>query len=103
MNEFQMLFKFIIDGFVSPGSFAMWAILFVGFGILGMVAERVWYLYFKCGTGSGTFMASISKYLKAGDYEKAISIPHLLLLLWPRALQRFFRIVGKAPRQFRNQ
>ena len=72
MNEFQMLFKFIIDGFVSPGSFAMWAILFVGFGILGMVAERVWYLYFKCGTGSGTFMASISKYLKAGDYEKAI-------------------------------
>lgn len=72
MNEFQMLFKFIIDGFVSPGSFCMWAILFVGFGILGMVAERIWYLYFKCGTGSGTFMASISKYLKAGDYEKAI-------------------------------
>ena len=72
MSEFGMLFKFIVDGFVSPGSFAMWAILFVLFGNLALIAERVWYLYFKCGTGSGTFMAGISKYLKAGDYEKAI-------------------------------
>ena len=102
MNEFQMLFKFIIDGFVSPGSFCMWAILFVGFGIGGMVAERIWYLYFKCGTGSGTFMASISKYLKAGDYEKAIKYSTSVVLLWPRALQRFFRIAGRL-KAVRNQ
>ncbi len=68
----MQLFKFIVDGFTSPGSFTMWGILFVGFGVLGLVIERVWYLFFKCGTSSSSFMSGISKYLKAGDYEKAI-------------------------------
>lgn len=68
----MQLFKFIVDGFTSPGSFVMWAILMIAFGVLALVIERVWYLFFKCGTGSGSFMAGISKYLKAGDYEKAI-------------------------------
>jgi len=72
MGQFAMLFKFIVDGFVSPGNWAMWGILLVGFGCIGMIIERVWYLFFKCGTNSATFMAGISKYLKSGDYEKAI-------------------------------
>ncbi len=72
MNELRMMMKFIVDGFMSPGAMAMWAILLVGFGILGMIIERAYYLYFKCGTNSGNFMAGISKYLKSGDYEKAI-------------------------------
>lgn len=68
----MQLFKFIVDGFTSPGSFVMWIILFLAFAILGIVIERVWFLFLKCGTGSGSFMSGISKYLKAGDYEKAI-------------------------------
>jgi biopolymer transport protein ExbB/TolQ len=68
----MQLFKFIVDGFTSPGSFVMWIILFLAFAIIGIVIERVWFLFFKCGTSSGSFMAGISKYLKAGDYEKAI-------------------------------
>jgi biopolymer transport protein ExbB/TolQ len=72
MNEFQMFVKFITDGFVSPGSLFMWSILFILFGILGLVAERVYFLFVKCGASTSTFMASISKYLKSGDFEKAI-------------------------------
>jgi len=72
MNELRMMTKFVVDGFMSPGASCMWAILLVGFGILGMLIERAYYLYFKCGTNSGNFMAGISKYLKSGDYEKAI-------------------------------
>ena len=72
MGQFAMLVKFIVDGFVSPGNWAMWGILFIGFGTIGLVAERVWYLFFKCGTSGNSFMAGISKYLKSGDYEKAI-------------------------------
>ena len=72
MNEFSMLIKFVVDGFVSPGSFAMWAILFILFGTIGLWIERGWYLYVKCGTGSASFMSGVSKYLNSGDFEKAI-------------------------------
>lgn len=72
MGQLGMVFKFIIDGFVSPGNWAMWAILLVGFGTAGLVGERIWFLFFKCGSSSGSFMAGISRYLKSGDYEKAI-------------------------------
>lgn len=68
----MQLYKFIVDGFVSPGSAAMWVILFLLFGAIGLIIERTWYLFIKCGTGSGSFMSGISKYLKAGEYEKAI-------------------------------
>jgi biopolymer transport protein ExbB/TolQ len=50
----------------------MWMIMFLLWAGIGIVAERVWYLFFTCGMGSGTFMNGISKYLKAGEYEKAI-------------------------------
>jgi biopolymer transport protein ExbB/TolQ len=72
MNELRMMMKFIIDGFLSPGSSFMWLILLIGFATLGLMAERSWYLFRKCGTNSGSFMSAISKYLKSGDYEKAI-------------------------------
>jgi biopolymer transport protein ExbB/TolQ len=72
MNELQMMVKFIVDGFVSPGSVFMWLILFIGFGILGLCGERAWFLFMKCGTSTAAFMSSISKYLKSGDFEKAI-------------------------------
>lgn len=68
----MMLVKFIVDGFVSPGSFTMWAILLILFFTLGLIIERAWYLYLKCGMNNSSFMAGIARYLKAGDYEKAI-------------------------------
>jgi biopolymer transport protein ExbB/TolQ len=66
------MLKFIVEGFTSTGSSVMWMILIVAFVILGLMAERAYYLFVKCGLGSGSFMAGISKYLKAGDYAKAI-------------------------------
>jgi len=72
MNELRMMMKFIVDGFLSPGSSFMWEILLIGCATFGLIAERFWYLFKKCGTNSSGFMSTISKYLKSGDYEKAI-------------------------------
>ncbi|MGD9200246.1 MAG: MotA/TolQ/ExbB proton channel family protein [Chitinispirillia bacterium] len=68
----MQLFKFLVDGFTSPGSMVMWIILFLAFALIGIIIERVWYLFLRCGTASGSFMSGISNYLKAGDYEKAV-------------------------------
>jgi len=72
MGEMGMMFKFIIDGFISPGASAMWIILFLLFGALALVVEKFYFLFIKCSSGGNTFMNGISKYLKSGDYEKAI-------------------------------
>ncbi len=66
------LFHFIVDGFTSAGSSIMWVILLVLAAILALVIERVWFLYFKCGSKNAAFMGSIGKYLKAGEYDKAL-------------------------------
>jgi len=68
----MQLYKFVLDGFLTSGSWCMWIILFLFFGGMGLIIERVWYLYVKCGSNTGAFMAGVSKYLKAGEYEKAI-------------------------------
>jgi biopolymer transport protein ExbB len=62
----------IVAGFAITGSFMMWMILAMGLLTVGFIVERVWYLYFKCGTNRGAFMSGISKYIKAGDFDKAI-------------------------------
>lgn len=72
MGELGMMIKFIVDGFISPGASAMWIILLLGFGAIGLVVEKAYYLFVKCGSGGSNFMNSVSKYLKSGDYEKAI-------------------------------
>jgi len=68
----MQLYKFVLDGFLTSGSWCMWIILFLLFGGMGLVAERMWYLFLKCGSGTAAFMNGVSKYLKAGEYEKAI-------------------------------
>jgi biopolymer transport protein ExbB/TolQ len=68
----MQLYKFILDGFLTSGSWVMWLIMFMLWAGVGLVIERVWYLFFNCGMGSGTFMSGISKYLKTGEYEKAV-------------------------------
>jgi biopolymer transport protein ExbB len=67
MGEF---FNTITGGFRGSGAPVMFIILILGFAALGLIIERIWYLYFKCGT-SKSFMSGVSKYLKAGDYERA--------------------------------
>jgi biopolymer transport protein ExbB len=62
----------IVAGFHITGSFMMWIILIMALLTVGFIVERVWYLYLKCGTNRGAFMSGISKYIKAGDFEKAI-------------------------------
>ncbi len=68
----MQLLNFIVSGFKTSGAFVMWIILIMAFAIAALVIERAWYLFVKCGAGSGTFMSGIAKYLKAGDYDKAI-------------------------------
>ncbi|MBD3393477.1 MAG: MotA/TolQ/ExbB proton channel family protein [Chitinivibrionales bacterium] len=94
-----MLFKFIVDGFTSPGYFAMWAILLMAFAIIGIVIERVWYLFFKCGTSSASFMSGISKYLKAGDYEKAIKYASSVTTPLAKAIVVILQNRGKSTKQ----
>jgi biopolymer transport protein ExbB len=62
----------IVAGFHITGSFMMWGILIIALITVGFCVERIWYLYVKCGTNRGTFMSGISRYIKAGDFEKAI-------------------------------
>jgi biopolymer transport protein ExbB len=94
-----MLFKFIVDGFTSPGYFCMWAILLMGFAIIGIVIERVWYLFFKCGTSSASFMSGISKYLKAGDYEKAIKYASSVTTPLAKAIVAILQNRGRSSKQ----
>jgi biopolymer transport protein ExbB/TolQ len=49
-----------------------WGILVCLFVAIALTVERGWYLFVKCGMGSSSFMAGIGKYLKAGDYAKAL-------------------------------
>jgi len=68
----MQLYKFVLDGFLTSGSWVMWMIMFMLWAGVGVVAERVWFLFFTCGMGSGNFMSGVSKYLKTGEYEKAV-------------------------------
>lgn len=95
----MQIFKFIVDGFTSPGSFCMWLILLIGFGIMGIVIERVWYLFIKCGTGTSSFMAGISKYLKAGDYEKAIKYSSSMNTPLAKGVTAILKNRGQSSRQ----
>src|SRR5271157_1413832 len=68
----MQLLNFLLLGFKSSAGLIMWVILILGFGMLGLLIERAYYLYLKCDLGSKAFMQALSNYLKAGDYEKAI-------------------------------
>jgi biopolymer transport protein ExbB len=62
----------VVAGFQVTGSFMMWMILITALITVGFCFERVWYVYFKCGANRSAFMSGISKYIKAGDFDKAI-------------------------------
>ncbi len=95
----QQLFKFIVEGFQSPGSGVMWIILLLGFAIMGIVIERAWFLFLKCGTGSGSFMSGISKYLKAGDYEKALKYSSSMTTPLAKSVTAILKSRGQSAKQ----
>jgi len=64
--------KFIVSGFQGTGSSMQWMILVCFFVGMALIIERLWFLFVKCGMGSSGFMNGIGKYLKAGDYPKAL-------------------------------
>jgi len=94
----MQLIGFLKDGFDSTGSFVMWAILVLGVVILGLVIERFYYLFIKCGTGSGSFMAGISKYLKQGDYERAMKFSSSVNTPLARGVTAILQNRGKGQR-----
>ena len=67
----MQMFNFLLLGFQSSAWLIMWILLFVGFFALGLAIERFFYLFIKCDWGSGAFMSTISKYIKAGDFDRA--------------------------------
>lgn len=67
----MQMVNFLLLGFQSAAAFIMWILLFVAFIALGLFIERFYYLFIKCDLGTGAFMSTISKYIKAGDFDRA--------------------------------
>lgn len=68
----MQLVHFILLGFQSSAGFIMWVILLVGFIGAALTVERIYFLYFKCDMGNRALMTVVSKYLKTGEYDKAV-------------------------------
>lgn len=66
------LLQFILLGFQSTAWWVMWTILLCLFVMLALAIERAYYLYFKCDSGNRSLLNVVSKYLKTGEYDKAI-------------------------------
>lgn len=60
----------ITAGFRGSGAPIMAMIVVLIFICIGLIIERVWFLYFNCGNGKA-FLAVIKKYLNTGEIEKS--------------------------------
>jgi biopolymer transport protein ExbB len=60
----------VTAGFRGSGAPIMALIVVLIFIAIGLIIERVWFLYFSCGNGKA-FLAVIKKYLNTGEIEKA--------------------------------
>jgi biopolymer transport protein ExbB/TolQ len=69
-------FEFITTGFHGSGAPIMFMLVLIMFIGLGLIIERVWYLYFVCGSNASnqSFLNGVSKYVNSGEYEKAIKL-----------------------------
>jgi biopolymer transport protein ExbB len=68
----MQLFNFLLLGFQSSALLIMWILLILFVISLALAIERIIYLFFLCDWGTSTFMSTISKYIKAGDFDRAI-------------------------------
>jgi len=67
-------FNFITTGFRGSGAPVMFIILIILFAAIGLTIERVLALYMKYGANTKGFMSGVSKYLKAGEFDKALKL-----------------------------
>lgn len=61
----------IARSFQTDGQQFMWAILVFGAMALGVMIERVYYIWMKCSRGRGAFMSKIARLLQAGKIDEA--------------------------------
>lgn len=61
----------ILSGFQGDGSSAMWAILATLILAAALVAERIYYIYFKSSMGRSSFMRNIAQLLQTGRVAEA--------------------------------
>jgi biopolymer transport protein ExbB/TolQ len=58
----------------SPGYVFMWILLLMLVWMFALAIERYISIYARANVNADRFMAEIRKYIKAGDYKKAISL-----------------------------
>lgn len=58
----------------STGWFFMWALLIAAIFVVALAIERVYYIMVRSNINATKFMAEIRKLVKAGDYDKAVSL-----------------------------
>lgn len=58
----------------STGWFFMWALLISAIFMVALAIERIYYVMVRSNINAPKFMAEIRKLVKAGDYDKAISL-----------------------------
>ncbi len=68
----MQLLQFFASWFPVICRWIMWIILLCWFVMLALAGERAYYLFLKCDTGNRSLLNVVSKYLKTGEYEKAI-------------------------------
>lgn len=95
----MQFFEFITTGFRGSGAPFMFLIVLIGFLALGMIIERVWFLYIKCGMNSNNFMQKLSQLLNSGDYNKAVNFANSHQTPLAKAVSAILQNRGKG---FRN-
>jgi biopolymer transport protein ExbB len=64
--------NFVTAGFRGSGGPIMMLLIVLLFAGFAFMAERIHYLYIHCGGSSKGFMAGVAKYIKGGEYDKAL-------------------------------
>lgn len=67
----EQFFSFITTGFHGSGAPIMFLLVLLGFAGIGLIIERVWFLYIKTGNNQ-VFLSGVYRYINSGDYDKAI-------------------------------
>jgi biopolymer transport protein ExbB len=67
----ENFFEFITTGFRGSGAPIMFLIIILLFAGIGLIIERINYLYVKCGSGPG-FLSTIRQCINGGEIDKAI-------------------------------
>ncbi len=64
--------QMIVSGFQTTGSWCQWLILFMGFGCIGLIVERFYYIVIHSSIGRQNYLNETFRILKTGDFQKAL-------------------------------